>query len=30
MKTGKIVELGAYDELMAKRGMLYELIHGKK
>ena len=30
MKTGKIVELGTYDELMAKRGMLYELIHGKK
>jgi ABC-type multidrug transport system fused ATPase/permease subunit len=30
MKTGKIVEIGAYDELMAKRGMLYELVHGKK
>lgn len=30
MKTGKIAELGSYDELMAKKGMLYELVHGKK
>jgi len=30
MKAGKIVELGPYDELMAKKGSLYELVHGKK
>jgi ABC-type multidrug transport system fused ATPase/permease subunit len=30
MKTGKIIELGGYDELMAKKGVLYELVHGKK
>lgn len=30
MKTGKIGEWGSYDELMAKKGMLYELVHGKK
>jgi ABC-type multidrug transport system fused ATPase/permease subunit len=30
MKTGKIAELGSYDELMANKGMLYELVHGKK
>jgi ABC-type transport system involved in cytochrome bd biosynthesis fused ATPase/permease subunit len=30
MKAGKIGELGSYDELMAKKGMLYELVHGKK
>lgn len=30
MKTGKIIELGTYDELMGKRGVLYELVHGKK
>ncbi len=29
MKAGKIVEMGAYDQLMAKKGMLYELVHGK-
>ncbi len=29
MKAGKIVELGAYDELMAQKGLLYELV-GKK
>lgn len=29
MKAGKIGELGSYDELMAKKGMLYELVHGK-
>jgi len=30
MKAGKIGELGSYDELMEKKGMLYELVHGKK
>jgi putative ABC transport system ATP-binding protein len=28
MKTGKIVELGAYEELMAGKGLFYELVHG--
>ncbi len=30
MKTGKIAEMGTYDELMARKGMLYELVRGKK
>ena len=30
MKAGRIGEIGAYDELIAKKGMLYELIYGKK
>ena len=30
MKAGKIVEIGAYDELINKKGMLYELAVGKK
>jgi len=30
MKAGKIVEVGKYDELMAKKGMLHELVHGTK
>jgi len=29
MKAGKIMEIGTYDELMARKGMLYELV-GKK
>jgi ABC-type multidrug transport system fused ATPase/permease subunit len=29
MKAGKIIEIGTYDELMARKGMLYELV-GKK
>jgi len=29
MKAGKILEMGKYDELMARKGMLYELV-GKK
>jgi ABC-type multidrug transport system fused ATPase/permease subunit len=29
MKAGKIVEMGTYDELIAKKGMLYELEFGK-
>jgi ABC-type multidrug transport system fused ATPase/permease subunit len=28
MKAGKIGEFGTYDELIAKKGMLYELEHG--
>jgi ABC-type transport system involved in cytochrome bd biosynthesis fused ATPase/permease subunit len=30
MKAGRIGEVGTYDELIAKKGMLYELIYGKK
>ncbi|MFZ5426984.1 MAG: ABC transporter ATP-binding protein/permease [Thermodesulfobacteriota bacterium] len=30
MKAGRIVETGSYVELMAKGGMLYELVHGTK
>jgi len=30
MKAGKIVEMGKYEELMARKGMLYELVHGAK
>jgi len=29
MKAGKIIEIGTYNELMARKGMLYELV-GKK
>ena len=29
MKAGKILEMGTYDELMSRKGMLYELV-GKK
>jgi len=29
MKSGKIVEKGTYDELIAKKGMLYDLALGK-
>lgn len=28
MKAGKLMEIGTYDELMAKKGLLYELVHG--
>ena len=30
MKAGKIGEMGTYNELIAKKGMLYELIGGKQ
>jgi ABC-type bacteriocin/lantibiotic exporter with double-glycine peptidase domain len=30
MKAGKIVETGTYDELIDKKGALYELVTGKK
>ena len=30
MKDGKIIEMGAYDELMDKQGILRELVDGKK
>lgn len=30
MKTGKLVEWGTYTELIDKKGILYELIHGKQ
>ena len=29
MKAGNIVEVGTYDELLARKGMLYELVVGK-
>ena len=28
MKAGRIIEAGSYTELMGKKGMLYELVHG--
>ena len=30
LKAGKIGEIGSYDDLMARKGMLYELVHGRK
>lgn len=30
MKTGKIVELGPYEELISRQGVLYELVSGTK
>jgi ABC-type multidrug transport system fused ATPase/permease subunit len=30
MKAGRIGEMGTYDDLIAREGMLYELIYGKK
>lgn len=30
MKAGKIVEMGTYDDLIAKKGMLHELVHGSQ
>jgi len=30
MKTGKIVEWGTYSDLIDKKGILYELIYGRK
>ncbi len=30
MKDGKIIEMGTYDELVAKQGVLRELVDGKK
>lgn len=30
MKTGKLVEYGSYQELIDKKGLLHELIYGKK
>jgi len=29
MKAGKIGEMGTYDELIGKKGMLYELVYGR-
>jgi len=29
LKAGKIIEMGAYDELIARKGVLYELVVGK-
>ena len=30
MKSGKVEEMGPYEELMAKKGLLYELVTGKR
>ena len=30
MKSGKIEEMGTYEELIVKKGLLYELITGKR
>jgi hypothetical protein len=30
MKSGKVAEIGHYDELMAKKGLLYELVTGRQ
>lgn len=30
MKAGQIAEMGTYDELIDRKGMLHELVHGKK
>ena len=30
MKSGKIMEVGSYDELISRKGMLYELVHGAR
>jgi ABC-type multidrug transport system fused ATPase/permease subunit len=30
MKAGRIGEIGTYEELINKKGMLHELIYGKK
>jgi ABC-type multidrug transport system fused ATPase/permease subunit len=30
MKSGKIEEVGTYGELMENKGLLYELVTGKK
>ncbi len=30
MKSGKIEEIGSYEELMEKKGLLYELVTGKR
>ena len=30
MKSGKIKEMGTYQELIEKKGLLYELISGKR
>ncbi len=30
MKAGKIMEIGSYNQLIEKKGGLYELVHGKK
>jgi ABC-type multidrug transport system fused ATPase/permease subunit len=30
MKDGKIVEMGAYEDLMRRQGILYDLVTGQK
>ena len=30
LKSGKVEELGTYEELMAQKGLLYELVTGRK
>jgi ABC-type multidrug transport system fused ATPase/permease subunit len=30
MKAGKIMEMGSYEELMERKGILYDLVAGRK
>ena len=30
MNSGKVEEMGSYEERMAKKGLLYELVMGRK
>ena len=30
MKAGKLMEIGTYDKLMARKGVLYELVSGRQ
>lgn len=30
MKAGKIMEIGSYEDLIARKGLLYELVHGAR
>jgi ABC-type multidrug transport system fused ATPase/permease subunit len=30
MKSGKVEEMGSYEELMSKKGLFYELAAGRK
>jgi ABC-type multidrug transport system fused ATPase/permease subunit len=30
MKAGKLIEIGSYDELMTRKGVLYELVSGRQ
>jgi ABC-type multidrug transport system fused ATPase/permease subunit len=30
MRSGKVEEMGTYEELMAQKGLLFELVAGKR